>query len=341
LSRESAGGASVDYYSYAYTQDPIISGMIAESGSVTSFSNPAPKDNSKFWNEAAKNLSCPVDNVKASIACMRTKSMEDVLRASKVDNPLQAVLGHFGPTVDEKVVFSDYKERAAAGKFIQKPYMNGNNDYEAGLFVLIGGAAKIKILNQTWPVFNAATFTCPVLRAVQARTKAGLTTYRYRYFGDYPNTRLQPSTNFGAWHTAEIPQIFMTTESVTGFPNTPSEAKLSSFMQKTWAAFAKDPLSLQKAPFNLPAYANDDFKKTLIGFGAYENVSYALLSPIDYDMYCETIENILTTIPGGISQAITNVAYGGDMGVPGLKIEELPDMSPRPLAPYSSATLGG
>jgi hypothetical protein len=129
----------------------------------------------------------------------------------------------------------------------------------------------------------------------------------------------------------------MTTESATGEPNTPSEAKLSKFMQQTWAAFAKDPKSLQKAPFNFPQYDPvKDTTKTLIGFGAYENVTHSLLPPIDYDMFCETIESILTTIPGGIAGAITNVADGKDMGIPGLKVSELPDMSPRPLPPYTA-----
>jgi cholinesterase len=90
---ESAGGASVDYYSYAYPEDPIVSGIIAESGAVTSFSNPPPMNNSAFWFDAAKNVGCPTNDAKASVACMRTKSMDDILKASKVANPLQAVLG--------------------------------------------------------------------------------------------------------------------------------------------------------------------------------------------------------------------------------------------------------
>ena len=31
---QSAGGASVDYYSFAYTKDPIVNGLIEESGNV-------------------------------------------------------------------------------------------------------------------------------------------------------------------------------------------------------------------------------------------------------------------------------------------------------------------
>jgi hypothetical protein len=56
------------------------------------------------------------------------------------------------------------------------------------------------------------------------------------------------------------------------------------------------------AKINLPQYdPGKETKKTLIGFGAYENVSHALLPPLEYDMFCTTIESILTTIPGGIA----------------------------------------
>jgi cholinesterase len=37
---ESAGGGSVDMYAYAWTEDPIISGIIPESGSVPLVSSP-------------------------------------------------------------------------------------------------------------------------------------------------------------------------------------------------------------------------------------------------------------------------------------------------------------
>jgi carboxylesterase type B len=333
---ESAGGASVDYYSYAYTKDPIVSGIIAESGAVSSFSSPAPPNNSEVWYKASAALGCPTSAAAASVACMRTKSMDEILKATKVANPLQAVLGFFGPSVDGKTVFGDYKERAAAGNFIQKPYMTGNNHLESGLFILIASGARLNITANIWPVFNAATFTCPIARAAAARASKGVPTYRYRYFADFPNTFLQDS-NKGAYHTAEIPLVFGTTEYVTGQANTPSQAKLQKFMQSTWAAFAKDPLSLQKSPFNLPAYdAKNEFAQTLIGLGAYESSTHALLAPIGYDMFCEAIESITATIPGGIAAAIQNVAKGGDLGAPGLSASQLPDMSPAPLPALST-----
>lgn len=65
----------------------------------------------------------------AALACVRTKSFKDVLAATKVIDPLKAVLGSFGPTVDGKVIFDDYTKRAEDGDFIQRPYLTGNNNY--------------------------------------------------------------------------------------------------------------------------------------------------------------------------------------------------------------------
>jgi hypothetical protein len=263
---------------------------------------------------------------------MRTKTAEQILKVTRVENPLQAVLGHFGPSVDNKVIFSDYPERAAAGKFIQKPYMIGNNDFEAGLFVLIAGAAKIKVAPNIWSVFNAAVFNCPIGDAAAARKKKGLPAFRYRYFGDWSNTNLEAKS--GAYHTAEIPMVFGTAEYSTSAPNEPKEQKISDFMQRVWAQFAKDPQALTKKPFNLPVYNPDTAftENTLIGFGA-NNLTAQMLLPSSYDMYCGTIANIMKTIPGGIVGAIARVSEGKDMGIPGLKTEDLPDMVPPDLPP--------
>lgn len=185
---------------------------------------------------------------------MRTKSMEDLIGAVKVENALQAVLGHFGPTVDHKIVYDDYAARAKAGNFIKVPYMAGANENEAGLFRLIATAGRLNIAENVWSTFNAAIFNCPAAWATASRVAAGLLTYRYRYFGDWMNTRILSPPNSGAWHASEIGMIFGTVESVTNETNSAIEQKTSDFMQNMWGAFARDPASLQQAPLNLPKY---------------------------------------------------------------------------------------
>jgi cholinesterase len=297
-----------------------------------SFANPIPQNNNKYWEAAAKELKCPTAPIAQSIKCMRTKSMDELLNVTRVENPLQAVLGHFGPNVDNKVVFGDYVERGKAGKFIQKPYLTGNNHFEAGLFVLIAEAAGLKISPKIWPTFNAAVFTCPIMNAADARFANKVPVWRYRYFGEWANTELNGKA--GAYHTAEIPMVFGTAASSTSGPDSPEEIKVSQFMQKVWTQFAKDPKGLSKAPFNLPQY-NPDLAYTedgLIGFGA-NNLTRQLLKAGDYDSFCTAIDSIMSTIPGGLQAAIENVANGKDMGIPGMTTDQVPDMAPPSLPP--------
>jgi cholinesterase len=257
LNRQSAGGASVDLYAYAYQDDPIVHAMISQSGTATAFFSPPPKNNSVAWFNASVALGCGDESVgaEASLECVRKAPLDRILNVTTVSDPLKSVLGNFGPTSDGEVVFSDYDNRARRGDFIQKPYLVGNNDYEAGLFWLFAIAAGRTFSDLEWCLFNADIFTCPVAKAAAFRHQNGVKTYRYRYYGDFYNLRLTTSPASGAWHGAEIPIIFQAAEQASGVPNTPEEEAISNYMQKAWADFAKKPYSaFDGAPYNYPEY---------------------------------------------------------------------------------------
>ena len=185
---------------------------------------------------------------------MRKKSFEEILGATILPPGLGSVFGQFGPTVDNEVVFDDYKARAAAGKFIRKPYLTGSNDYEAGLFKVVAALAGTQLSNLEWAVFNLVAFTCGAADAAYQRALY-VPTWRYRYFGEFPNIRLTLNPNSGAWHGAEIPQIWQTAEATSGVPNTPAETAFSAYLQGAWAAFAKNPAcGLSQGPYRWPSY---------------------------------------------------------------------------------------
>jgi hypothetical protein len=178
-----------------------------------------------------------------------------VLAAIVVADPLKAVLGNFGPTVDNTVVFPNYDSRASNGQFIKKPYFTGNNNYEAGLFRVLASAAGASVSDVDWCLFNLETFTCPAAKAANARAVASVPTYRYRYFGEFPNMRLTAHPNSGAWHGSEIDVIWGTSVDATGVANTAAETSISNYLQGAWAAFAKDPVNaFTKAPYSFPKY---------------------------------------------------------------------------------------
>ena len=221
---------------------------------------------------------------------MRTKPYKAILEASR-DTGVQVFLGSFSPTIDNKTVFLDYAQRASNGRFVRRPYLIGNNDYEAGLFKLDVAGLNLTISDRSWAIFNQAFFSCPAESAALSKAEFA-STYRYRFFGEYPNTRLTSNPDSGAWHGAEIPIIWRTTQDAAGVADTPTEAMVSDYLNAAWSAFAKDPVNaLSKAPFSWPRYEQSG--NTLIRFGYGNETRASIVEPATYDQACSTLEQIV------------------------------------------------
>jgi cholinesterase len=115
---QSAGGASVDMYSFIYPKDPIVYGLISESGTAANPTGP-PQNTSAGWWETSRSLGCGgIEAGEATLACMRTKTSQEITDAV----PRRGVTanigaGGFGPANDNKTVFPDYNKRRAEGNF--------------------------------------------------------------------------------------------------------------------------------------------------------------------------------------------------------------------------------
>jgi cholinesterase len=137
LHGQSAGGASVDYYSYAWTADPIISGFILQSGSAA-IRMPAPTGAGNAtitaasqWSSLSEKLGCgavTAAEVGKTLSCMRSKPIKDVMEATAPSKGAQ-VMGSWGPKIDNKIVFEDLAERGNAGKFIHTVRCEGVSIY--------------------------------------------------------------------------------------------------------------------------------------------------------------------------------------------------------------------
>lgn len=245
----SAGGTSVDYYSYAWTRDPIVNGFIPMSGVVNTAFSPAPANNTATWFGITEKLGCgnASAGIEPTVACVRQKSMNEILAASE-GAPLM------GPTDDGKLVLADYTDAGNNGDFIEKPMLLGSTDYEFGSIKISAAMERTMSLDEL-AILNLETFTCPVGSAAQYRALNNVPVWRYRFFGEFPNTRLTQNPSSGAWHGAELLQVFGTSE-LGGLPNTQPEAAISQYMMSAWAAFAKDPHNaLSRPPFSWPKYA--------------------------------------------------------------------------------------
>ena len=117
---QSSGSVAVDYWSYAYPKDPIVSGLISQSGNVFSFPINSPKLAAKNWYNASALLGC--GSTGDVMPCMRSKSFADIkVAAAKVLPPPASSQARsqpaFQPTDDNVTVFADYYERSSSGAF--------------------------------------------------------------------------------------------------------------------------------------------------------------------------------------------------------------------------------
>jgi cholinesterase len=117
---QSAGGMSVDYYTFAWTKDPIVAGYIAESGTASNTGGPQTNI-SAGWYAASQKLGCGgVEAGEATLACMRKQKWEAITNAIEKRGVTPNMgPGGFGPTNDEKIVFSNYTKLRAEGKFVK------------------------------------------------------------------------------------------------------------------------------------------------------------------------------------------------------------------------------
>jgi cholinesterase len=86
---ESAGGASVDYYSYAWTEDPIVSGLISQSGTAVGLAGDPP--NSRSWNTVSQAIGCGNAGPR-TLPCMRNATWERLLEGMDKVN----IFGDYG-----------------------------------------------------------------------------------------------------------------------------------------------------------------------------------------------------------------------------------------------------
>ena len=258
---QSAGAASISEYGYAYANDPIVHGLITQSGTADSFGQ-APPNTTAAWQSLSGMLGCGNSSTDAtalasSVSCVRSKPAAAVLAASVQVPIVASSLGAFAPSADGRTVFANYSTLTAEGRFAQLPRLLGSNAQEAGTFQLEYALQGLQLPSAFWEYFTLVIFTCPTAAAAagfaQHTTATIQPVWRYIYHGDYPNTQLTVDPSVGAYHGSELNLLFGTSTTL-GIPDTPIEAATGHYMRAAWAAFAKDPRSaLSRPPFRWPA----------------------------------------------------------------------------------------
>ncbi|KAF2112845.1 cholinesterase precursor [Lophiotrema nucula] len=291
---QSAGGSSVDYYSFAWKKDPIVAGLISHSGTSMSF-NPNTKEYAQtlFYN-VSQTIGCggPSNDSATVLACVRAADASVVLAAAAKVPALPTIAlsqATFHPTVDNVTVFSNYEELSASGSFAKIPYLLGNTDFEAGWYKLSAYAAKINLTEAQWDLFNQRAFTCPTGYSAKYRVQESVPTWRYRYHGDWDNLRLYNSSaglgprGSGAYHGSDTNMIFGTAEDVSGLNNSAEENATIKYIQGAWTAFASNPKKgLTK--YGWPAYNTTG--NTLVRLAYNNSAKPKFVAPSTYDSPC-------------------------------------------------------
>ena len=78
--------------------------------------------------------------------------------------------------------------------------MIGHNENEAGLLYMFFPDTSLA----DWDVWNDDTFNCPAAERVRRALVGGHPTWRYRYYGDFPNMALSTRPPSGSYHGIEV-----------------------------------------------------------------------------------------------------------------------------------------
>ncbi|KAJ7108005.1 Alpha/Beta hydrolase protein [Mycena crocata] len=226
---ESAGGIAADFLNFAFPNDPIVSGVVLSSGTALFPQAATQTTDTTHANfaQVATELGCTANATQ--LACMRSLSWESI------ETVLANSTLKFIPVPDERIVFANYSAQYSAGAIARVPAMIGTNQHELN--------AEIPANETFSDISTNTTFLCTAAGTAQLREARGLTTYRYRYDGNFPDIS---SPKFpGAYHASELPLLFGTMGRFHGVA-TAYENEVSMKMQDLWLAFAKDPeLGLQ------------------------------------------------------------------------------------------------
>jgi carboxylesterase type B len=282
---QSAGAASIDFYSYAYVSDSITSGMILESG-TTGLGACQREWIAESWYSVTSTLGCGNANPsdQAVLRCMRSKSTQNISYAIPLFD--QA----FGSAacwrvIDNITIFSDYSSCNGAGNFIHVPLLIGNTHFEAGYSRAMASLYNQYLPDKTWIGFSNATFACSA--AIRANASpAGLLTWRYRYFGEFEDLRITTNPDSSAYHGSELAGLFGTWNDGPGrLKLSRKEREVGKYIRGAWAAFAKDTIrGSSRYKGGWPVYELD--RKTLIRLAYGEKAEVDLVDPALYDSIC-------------------------------------------------------
>ncbi|KAI1299861.1 Alpha/Beta hydrolase protein [Xylaria venustula] len=277
---QSAGAYVSDGYLFAWSEDPIIKGVIANSGNAIAI--PAylgDATNHTVFSTVASRLGCGNLDPAEELECVRA------LPAADLKNYLQGPAGavsavndelEFDVVVDNVTLFADYPGRIQSkdpSLFASDIPLLTSTTVDEGTavvpYVFNGSTTATVLPPQLAGIADAFTLNlrCTALQDINLRASVGATTYRFLYGGNF--TDISPVPWLGAYHTADLPMVFGT-YGLEG-PSTEYEKQVSGRMQDLYLEFIKDPTQGLKRS-GWPVATGDLEDLNIMGFAVDDNI---------------------------------------------------------------------
>ncbi|KAI0005743.1 alpha/beta-hydrolase [Xylariaceae sp. FL0662B] len=263
----SAGGVAADVLNFAYHDNPLAASFFLMSGVATRTFSQGDDALQTNFTYVAKELGCDFpDDPETEVECMQQLPVSLISNfiGRYGDDKKEPAL-FFRPTVDEKVIFKNYTERAQKGLISKLPALISDTANEQSSLIaypvdnLAAGPNKTDVDKGTLDAF-----ICPAFNSSKARAENNLTTYRYQYTGNYTN--LTPFWWMGAYHGADLPMIFGSYNLNGGA--TDFQKRVAETMQDYVFAFLADPEHGLKTLGWLPSNTGTDSNGPMVRFSA-------------------------------------------------------------------------
>ena len=265
---ESAGGISV----CAHVTSPVSAGLfhraVTQSGPCSFLTTPLRDEDARAPVQSAASqgrLFAEAVGCGAAtdvVACMRGKTVAEVLAAAPRPIELERYGARYQPTIDGYILTEAPWRALAAGRFNRVPFITGSNQDEGTVFTrgqMIPDEAAyraavtplvpdhvddvlrlypISAYGSAFAAFTAfagdAVFGCP--SRAQARLVAATGTPAFQYYFSKLNQRAHAVTGLGVYHSAEIAYVF---GRFTGFfARTDADTTVADAMGAAWVRFA-------------------------------------------------------------------------------------------------------
>ncbi|ORY59521.1 Alpha/Beta hydrolase protein [Pseudomassariella vexata] len=250
---QSAGGRSIDMHAFQYKDNPLVRGLIINSGTALPHMNAVSDPEHKQFSFVAQILGFKGGSPAEELRFMRQQSAEKLLKTIEAHSyTKQAPFLNFRPIVDKVTMFDDYEELAKAGEFSKLdnglPSLAPPATRETGWCRIVPTEWVLHLLQQQRGSQRISSYD----RRWQWQTRsAHALTFRYLYkdfapsgTSSFPN--LSPRPWLRAYHSSDMPLIFGGHSWFRG-PSTELEERVSRAWQELYITFAEDgPRGLRK-----------------------------------------------------------------------------------------------